>query len=121
MLVFLDGGQTVLELTILQGEVTAVTMVLQGADPVTDALVPYDVTAATSLTFTASTRGGTPIMNAKTLTKVTPAAGVVSFTPLAIETAVAGKYEALAVATFPGSPPVIRKFPGRLIIKDAIA
>jgi hypothetical protein len=119
MLVFLDGGQTVFELTIIKGEVATITGVLQGADPITDALVPYDVSAASTLKLNAGKSGSLIITN-KDLTKVNGGAtGQFSYTNTAGESAVAGKYDALAVATFPDGK--IRKFPGKLTIKDAIA
>jgi hypothetical protein len=119
MLMFLDGGRTVFELTIIKGEVATITGVLQGADPITDALVPYDVSAASTLKLNAG-KSGSLIINNKDLTKVNGGAtGQFSYTNTAGESAVAGKYDALAVATFPDGK--IRKFPGKLTIKDSIA
>jgi hypothetical protein len=121
MLVFLDGGTDVLELTILKGELTPIAMTLQGADPVTGQLVAYDVAAATSVKLNAGKPGATLIVNAKDLTKTDAANGRVTYNPASGETDVAGRYEALVVATFAGAPGVVRKFPGKLTIKDAIA
>lgn len=121
VLVFLDGGTEVFELTIIKGEVTAIAMTLRGADPVTGDLVPYDVTVATTVKLNAGKPGATLIINAKDLTRTDAANGRVTYNPIAPETDVGGKYDALVVATFPGSPPLIRKFPGKLTIKDAIA
>jgi hypothetical protein len=121
MLVFLDGGTDVLELTILKGELTPIAMTLQGADPVTGALVPYDVAAASSVKLNAGRPGGTLVINAKDLVKTDAVNGRVTYNPASPETDVAGKYDALVVATFPGSPGVVRKFPGKLTIRDAIA
>jgi hypothetical protein len=118
---FLDGGQTVFELTITQGEIEPIAMTLQGADPVTGALVPYDVAAATSVKLNAGRPGGTLVINAKDLVKTDAVNGRVTYNPASPETDVAGKYDALVVATFPGSPGVVRKFPGKLTIRDAIA
>jgi hypothetical protein len=121
VLVFLDGGTDVLELTILKGELTPIAMTLQGADPVTGALVKYDVSAASSVKLNAGRPGGTLVINAKDLVKTDAVNGRVTYNPASPETDVAGKYDALVVATFPGSPGVVRKFPGKLTIKDAIA
>jgi hypothetical protein len=120
MLVFLDGGHTVFELTIIQGEVATATMVLRGADPVTQQLVPYDLSAASSLKLNAGKAGGL-IINNKTLTPVDAVHGKVSYTNDPTESAVPGRFDALAVATFPGTPNIVRKFPGRIVVENAIA
>jgi hypothetical protein len=121
VLVFLDGGTDVLELTILKGELTPIAMTLQGADPVTGALVKYDVSAASSVQLNVGKPGAALIVSAKDLAKTDGANGRVTYNPASPETDVAGKYDALVVATFPGSPGVVRKFPGKLTIRDAIA
>jgi hypothetical protein len=121
VLVFLDGGTEVFELTIIKGELTPIAMTLRGASPTTGDLLPYDVTAATSVKLNAGKSGATLIINAKDLAKTDAANGRVTYNPAIGETDVAGKYEALVVATFAGAPGVVRKFPGKLTIKDAIA
>jgi hypothetical protein len=121
MLVFLDGGTEVLKLTIIRGEVTPIAMTLRGADPATGELVPYNLTAATSVKLNAGMPGKTLIISAKDVDRTDNANGRVTYNPDPTETAIGGKYDALVVATFPGTPPIVRKFPGELTIKDAIA
>lgn len=119
----IDFGERVFTLRFLVGEVLPIPMTLKGRNPTTRAFAAYDLTGATSIKLTVRKPGVSPIINARDLTPVTPAtSGRVTFTPTPTDTGVGGRYKALAVVTYPGSPnPIVRKFPGDIIIEDAIA
>lgn len=121
---FQVGDQEMFTIRFYRGEVVPIVLTLKGKDPDTGAFVAHDLTGAVSKTITVKKPSATsPIIAARDLSVVgSPASGRATFTPVPSEVAVGGRYEALAVVTYPGSPdPIVRKFPGRVIIEDAIA
>lgn len=124
VLVFLTlGDDEMFALKIIEGEVAPVRVTLKGRDPITRELVPHDLTGATAVTITVRKPDKEPIINARNMNVIAPATnGRATFTPTPGETAAGGIYRAQVKVTYPGSPdPIVRKFPGEVIIEDAIA
>lgn len=116
-IVFLSptGEEIMGPLHLFKGEVVDVPFVLRGAGGVAQSVI-----GASSIKWTVGKPGATPIVNAADLTPVVAGSGSVKYPANAALTAAGGKYKSLAVVTFPGSPPIVRKFPGDVEIADAI-
>jgi hypothetical protein len=111
------GDEIMGSLKLFEGEVVDVVFVLRGAGG-----VAQDLSSVSTVKWTVGKPDAAPIVNAATLEVQAPATlGAVKYPKNAALTLAGGKYKALAVATFPGSPPIVRKFPGEVIIEDAIA
>jgi hypothetical protein len=112
------SGVEMLTLEIYEGETMPIPFTLRGANGA------QDTTGATSMKWFVGRPGALIITNVDLQVVGAPANGKVSYTPAAAEVAPgkAGKYDTLAVVTLPGAPsPIVRKFPGKLMIKKALA
>lgn len=111
-----DGAELPGPLTLAEGEMVDVSMVLREAGK-----IPRDLTSAVTITWTVGTLEDDPIVDEATLVVVgAPASGTVKYAAAPELTAVGGRYRSVAVVTFPGTTPIVRKFVGDVVIETSI-
>lgn len=121
LIIFLtpDGVEAMGPLKLFEGEVREIAMTLRGAGG-----VAQDLTGALSIKWSVrDPAAASPIVNAADLTPVgSPTSGRVKYVPATPMAALGagGRFKSLAVVTFPGTPNVVVKFPGEVLIETAI-